>query len=248
MPTNTILSRVQDTFLSNFLNQPSISNESQSMISNPGFDTEDSDLFTDIEYAEQTEDNQKLIELFNSISTEDLNKNTETYPYSTLLHALIKNFDKKDKRPEYLDNLFQLENVDPQHVNVNYRNQMTGSTALMLAASRGQLRLVQTLIHWKADPYARSANQMTAFFCACSRGNVEVAEFLSTYVTREELQLKQTITGKTPKTELEEQLLESPNKEKFLHLLKMINDIEIRHLVQDRVEAEAAADLMNTEE
>lgn len=208
----------------------------------------DSDLWTDIEDAELSENNQKLAILFNSINTEELNKLTETYPNSTLLHALIKHFDREDKYPEYLDTLFNLKNVDPQRININFRNPMTGSTALILAAGRGNLKLVQTLIYWKADPHARTNNQMTPFYCACSHGNVEVAEFLSPYVTREELELKQAITGNTPKAELEELLLESLNKQKFHDLLKIISDIELRHLVQDRIDEDAMLDLMDTGE
>lgn len=147
-----------------------------------------------------------------------------------------------------MDTLFNLKNVDPQRININFQNPMSGSTALILAAGRGNLKLVQTLIYWNANPHARINHQMTPFYCACSHGNVEVAEFLSPYVTRKELGLRQAITGNTPKAELEELLLESLNKQKYHDLLKIVSDIELRHLVQDRINEEAMLDLMDTEE
>lgn len=208
----------------------------------------ESDLWSSIEYEELNDNGEKVKILFNLISTAELNKFTKTDPDCTLLHALIKRFDTENKYPELLNNLFKLENVDPQHVNINSKNPRTGTTALMLAASRGNLKLVQNLLYWKADPHAISENQMTPFSCACNRGNVEVAEFLSTYVTKEELELEQTYTGNTPKEELHEKIMDSPNQRKYHDLLKIICDIELKYLIKERIEAEATAYLTDTEE
>lgn len=194
----------------------------------------DSDLWTDIWYEHHIDNKEGVFRHFNSITTKDLNSPTVLDPNYTLLHKLIKEFDIEDKYPELLNSLFKLKNVEPQLVNINKKSFRTGATALMFAASRGNLELVNTLIAWKANPHIRSANLMTAFSCACNRGQVEVANYLSQYVTREELELQQIHTGNTVKAEVEEKLKEFPDQTQYDALLEIINNIEIRHLVEER--------------
>lgn len=202
----------------------------------------ETDLWADIQSAEERNDYEKLKGYFDLINAEELNKFTTTDPNHILLHALIKFFDLGGKYPRLLNNLFELSNVDPRDVNINFQNPVSGSTALMLAADRGHFRLVQTLLFWKADPHIRSFNQKTAFVCAINNTNVEIAQFLSIYLTREELELEVVYTGQTPREEVEDKLMRDPTEQKYQDLFKIITDIEVRHLVEDRIEEEALID------
>ena len=203
-------------------------------MSDAGVDS-DSDIWTDIWYQDYINDSEGVRRIFNSITTKDLNEPTVIDPNYTLLHKLVKEFDLRNKYPELLNGLFKLKHVDPSLVDIDKKNPRTGSTALMYAASRGHLELVKALIAWKANPHTRSANQMTPFFCACNKGQVEVASFLSHYITKEELELEQSNTGNTVKTEMEEKFRDFPNETKYDMLLKIICDIELRHLVEERI-------------
>lgn len=194
-----------------------------------------SDLWTRIWCQDRIGNKEGLMELFNSITTKDLNNPIAADPDYTLLHILIKEFDLDNKYPELINSIFKLQHVDPQFVNINKRNPTNGATALMFAADRGNLELVNALIAWKANPHAVSTNLMTAFSCACDYGHVEVARYLSVYVTREELELEQIHNGHTVKVEVEEKLREFPHQTKYDTLLKIICDIEIRHLVEERI-------------
>lgn len=194
----------------------------------------DSDLWTNIWYEDHVNNTAGVIELFNSITTKDLNNTTITDPNYTLLHMLIKEFDPQNKYPELVNGIFRLRHVDPQIVNIDKRNPRTGATALMLAANRGNLELVNVLVAWKANPHVLSNTLMTAFTYACTNGHVEVARYLSEYVTREELEVEQTHSGITVKTEVEQKLREFPNLTQYDTLLNIIHDIEVRHLVEER--------------
>ena len=194
-----------------------------------------SDLWTRIWCQDRIGNTAGLMELFNSITTKDLNNPIAADPDYTLLHILIKEFDLENKYPELINSIFKLQHVDPQFVNINKRNPRNGTTALMLAADRGNLELVNALIAWKANPHTLSADLMTAFSCACDCGHVEVARYLSAYVTREELELEQIHNGHTVKVEVEEKLREFPHQTKYDDLLKIICDIEIRHLIEERI-------------
>lgn len=192
------------------------------------------DLWNEIQQAESENNIQNLQLLFQSITAEKLNQFDVLDARYMLLHKLIKFFDLQNKYPQFLNNLFNLPNVDPEKVNINSKNPRNGTTALIHAASRGHLQLVQTLLFWKANPHSRSENQMTPFYCACNHRHVEVAEYLSRYVTKEELQLEQTNTGNTVKENMEKDLMANPNHPKLERLLKLIEDIELRHLVEER--------------
>ncbi len=170
-----------------------------------------SDLWTNIWYEDYIDNMAIVIELFNSITTQDLNDPTTIDPNYTLLQALIRKFDPGDKYPELINGIFRLKHVDSQLVDIDKRNPTNVVTALMLAADRGNLELVNILIAWKADPHALSMNLMTAFACACNCRHVEVARYLSEYVTQEELEVEQTHTGNTVKAEVQEKLREFPH-------------------------------------
>ena len=203
-------------------------------MSDTGFDSE-IDIWTDIWHQDHFNNSESVRIIFNSITTKDLNEPTEVDPYSTLLHKLVQGFDLKNRYPELLNNLFKLKYVDPTLVDIDKKNTLTGSTALMLAAGRGHLELVKELIAWKANPHAKSVHQMIPFFYACKNGQVEVASYLSQYVTKEELELKNSITGDTIKTEMEEGFRYFPREKNYDMLLKIICDIEFRHLVKEKI-------------
>ncbi|XP_072028024.1 ankyrin repeat domain-containing protein 22-like [Amphiura filiformis] len=59
----------------------------------------------------------------------------------------------------------------------NYR----GNTALHLAASRGNARLVQTLLNHSADPVRANNVGISPFDCAANAGHKEIAEMLERY-------------------------------------------------------------------
>ena len=194
-----------------------------------------SDLWTRIWYQDREGNKAGLMELFNSITTKDLNNPVAADPDYTLLQVLIRDFDLENNYPELINSIFKLQHVDPQFVNINKTNPTNGATALMLAAARGNLELVNALIAWKANPHAVSIDLMTAFACACACEHVEVARYLSEYVTREELELEQTYYGHTVRVEVEKNLRQFPHQTKYDTLLKIICDIEIRHLVEERI-------------
>lgn len=194
----------------------------------------DSDLWTNIWYEDHIDNKARVMELFNSITTQDLNDPTTIDPNYTLLQALVREFDPGDKYPELINGIFRLKHVYPQLVDIDKRNPTNGVTALMLAADRGNLELVNVLIAWKANPHASSMNLMTAFAYACNCGHVEVTHYLSEYVTREELEVEQTHTGNTIKAEVQEKLKEFPHQTEYDTLLDIIQNIEIRYLVEER--------------
>lgn len=194
-----------------------------------------SDLYNHIKRAEAKNDYNQLKELFNLITAEELNKYTNTDPSSTLLIAILDYFDINDRYTDLINGLFHLRNVDVQKVNINAQNLVTQKTALITAADRGLFQFVQTLIFWNADPHIITFHQTTAFSCACKEGHVEVAEYLSRYVTREELELRGEFSNKTIKEEMELRLVQIPNDRKTNDLLKIIFNIEMRHLIQKRI-------------
>lgn len=175
------------------------------------------------------------MELLNLITTKDLNGPTLENPDSMLLHLLIDDFDPYDKYSDLLNSIFKLKHVDPQLVNINKKNPRDGTTALMLAAIRGNLELVTTLIYWNADPHAISTDRMAALTFACDAKHVEVARYLSKYVTREELELKPVHTRRTVKAQAQIMLKASPDMTEYDSLLEIIQNIEIRHLVEERI-------------
>lgn len=123
----------------------------------------------------------------------------------------------------------------------------------MLAAIRGNLRLVTQLILWKTDPHARSNIQMTAFSYTIYYYNIEISRFLSVYVTKEELELKNLHNGQTPREGIEQSILHNPAEQKYHDLLNIIHTIELRHLMEDRIKKDVEEDalmdaLINTEE
>lgn len=174
-------------------------------------------------------------ELFNSITAEELNKYTIFDPSYTLLNAVLNYFDKGNRYPYFINGLFQLRNVDIQQVNINAKTPVTQMTALIIAANRGLSQFVPTLLFCNADPHAITIHQTTAFSCACINGHIEVAEYLSFYVTREELELRATFNDNKIKEDLELRLEEIPNDRKTDDLLKIIFNIEIRNLIQEKI-------------
>lgn len=91
------------------------------------------------------------------------------------------------------------------------------------------------MIFWRADPHARSNIQQTAFSSAIHFQNIEVAQFLSTYVTKEELELKNTATRQTTKEVLEELIEGDPTKQTYQDLSNAIDAIELKYFIEDKI-------------
>lgn len=203
-------------------------------------DVMDADLWFCIEAAYRKNNHKKLKKYFNDeLNAKELNTHTDMYPSYILLHVLIRYFDRENKYPGFPSNIFELRNVNPRDVNINFRNPESGTTALMLAAIHGDLRLVTQLILWKANPHARSNIQMTPFSFAICYYNVEVSRFLSVYVTREELELVNLHSGQTPREAIEESISRNPAEQKYHDLLNIIDTIELRFLTEDRIKEDA---------
>lgn len=196
----------------------------------------DYDLWCDIEMAESLNDIEDLKQLFNLITAKELNTSTEFDPDFTLLQKLIKEFDKANKYPDLLNDLFSLPNVDPKDVNINSINLKDGTTPLINAASRGHLKLLETMLFWNVNPHIKSNNQMTAFTYACNHVHINIAKYLSCHVTKEELHIKHLNTGYTIKEELQIRQEAQPNEPKFEELLKIIQNIEINHKIGGKKE------------
>lgn len=62
-----------------------------------------------------------------------------------------------------------------------------------------------------------------------------MTEYLGCYVTREELELRGAFNNKTIKEDLELRLVDIPNNQETNDLLKIIINIEMRHLIQERI-------------
>ena len=193
-----------------------------------------SDLWDHIQRAESKNDYDQLKVLFHRITAEELNKHTLSNPAYTLLNIILHYFDLGNRYPDLINGLFSLPNVDVQQVRINARTSDTRMTALIIATNRGLFQFVQTLLFWNADPHAITNMQATAFSTACTKHEVQIAKYLSPYVTKEELELRSAFNDNTIKEDLELSLEEFPNDRKIKDLLDIIFKIEIRHIIQEQ--------------
>lgn len=141
--------------------------------------------------------------LFNSITAEESNKNSIFDPSYTLLNVILEYFDKRDKYKNLISDLFHLKNINVEQVNINAQNPVTERTALIISTGYGLFQFVLTLLFWNVDPDALKIHQKTAFHCACIQMHIEIAEYLSPYVIREEFELRTTFNNNTIREDLE---------------------------------------------
>jgi ankyrin repeat protein len=66
------------------------------------------------------------------------------------------------------------------------RKNYPGCTALHMAATCGQTRVVELLLSRHADVNAADFSAKTALFCASNNGHAEIVELLKNYSAREE--------------------------------------------------------------
>lgn len=95
------------------------------------------DLFDNIMAEDDHGNEQQLQRIFRLLTTEDLNRTVRWDPNSTLLIALLNQFDTSDRYPNLLLNLFDSPSVQRNLLHLNRGNTQNGVTPLMHTALRG---------------------------------------------------------------------------------------------------------------
>lgn len=172
--------------------------------------------------AESEKNLQKLEEIFQSITSTELNESVSDKDSTTLLISLLLLFDKDDKYPYLVKNLFNSPNFDCSKLDINRSTERKGYTALMSAAYRGHIEIVQKLLVMGADPKARTSDNVTSLFLACKFGHIETFKCLLPLVDHEEFDLKRKFNGKTMKEEAKNLEHKSSN---YTEMVKLIDEV-----------------------
>ena len=149
-----------------------------------------SPTFHAIRNAESEDDREELQRIFNSITTEQLNEPVDIDPGSILLQRIIHTFDPRIKYSHLVIGLFDSPNVDTSRLNINHEHEVNGRTALMFAAYRGNLEVVEKLMSLGANMQITTADNRTAFGYACWMGHIKVVKFFLPLVELREYTLK----------------------------------------------------------
>lgn len=164
-----------------------------------------------IEEAEKNNDTNQLNQIFQSITTEDLNSIIDLDSHSNLVMALLNLFDKENKYPNYLIGLFNSPNVDLNRLNINYQCTFNGMTLLMYAAYHGRLEILQKLLSLGADSTTVSYYNASALYYACIKGQVKIFKILAPLATNEHFDIKKNHNNRTIRDEVVARLSESQN-------------------------------------
>lgn len=164
-----------------------------------------------IEEAEKNNDENQLNQIFQSITTDDLNSIIDLDSHSNLVMALLNLFDKENKYPNFLIDLFNSPNMDPNRLNINCQCTFNGMTLLMYAAYRGRLEILQKLLSWGADTTTISYYNASALYYACIKGEVKIFKILAPLATDEHFDIKKNHNNRTIRDEVVARLSESKN-------------------------------------
>lgn len=177
------------------------------------------DLFDTITAEDGCGNEQQLQRIFRLITTEDLNRTVRWDPNSTLLIALLNQFDTRDRYPNLVLNLFDSPYVHRNQLQVNRANTQNGVTPLMHTALRGQLELSQKLLSWGARADVVTATNATALYFACIKGKVDLFRLLAPLVPTSHFTIKRPHNQRTIRDEVVDKLSTSPDYVALLHLI-----------------------------
>lgn len=178
--------------------------------------------FYAIRNAEEEDDGKELQRIFESITTEQLNEPVPIDPNSIMLQRLIHHFDLKGKYQHLIISLLNSPNVDTSRLNINHQNIVNGRTALMLAAGRGNLKVVKKLLELGANMKITTPDNRTAFAYACWFGHIEVVKlFLPQVELREYTLRSKAVYDKTVIEVVKEEVERKPDLP-YLDLLNLL--------------------------
>lgn len=140
-----------------------------------------------IHEADSKKDIEKLGEIFNSITAEDLNEPTSKAAGSTVIMCLLSLFDENNNYPYFLKNLFNSPNLDHNKLDIDRKNGINGYTPIMYAALRGHIEITQKLLTWGANPKIQTPHNMTALYLAFRFGQFEMFKLLLPLVNKDEI-------------------------------------------------------------
>lgn len=178
------------------------------------------DLFDNIMAEDERRNVQQLQRIFRLITTEDLNRTVRWDPNSTMLIALLNQFDTSNNYPNLVLNLFDSPNVHATQLHVNQGNTQNGVTPLMHTALRGQLELSQKLLTLGARADIVTETNATPLYYACMKGKVEIFRLLAPLVPSTHFTIKRTHNQRTIRDEVVDKLSASAD---YVHLLQLID-------------------------
>ncbi len=187
-----------------------------------------SPTFFAIRTAESQNDGEELQRIFGSITTEQLNERVSIDPGNTLLQRII--FFSPSRYQHLLIGLFDSPNVDTSRLNINHKHDLNGRTALMCAAWRGNLEVVEKLMSLGADMQITTDNNNTAFNCACGGGHIKIVQLFLPFVELREYTLRNRIHN-TIIGSAQDAVAISPNKP-FLDIMKLLAESHEKKLAE----------------
>lgn len=156
-----------------------------------------------ISKADSQKDIEKLCEIFNSITAEDLNEPSSKLAGSTVMMCLLSLFDENNNYPYFLKNLFNSPNLDHDKLDIDRRNGFNGYTAIIYVACRGHIEIVQKLLTWGTDPKIQTPRNMSALYLTFRLGQFKMFKLLLPLVNKNEIDCKRQF-GQSMKEEVKD--------------------------------------------
>lgn len=110
-----------------------------------------SSTFHAITKADLESNEEELQKIFESITTEQLNKHVDIDPGNIRLQRIIHAFDSEQRYQYLIIGLFDSPNVDTSRLDINHQHVQNGLTPLMVAAYRGNFEVLEKLISLGAN-------------------------------------------------------------------------------------------------
>lgn len=177
------------------------------------------DLFDTIMIEDGRGNEPELQRIFRSITTADLNRTVRWDPHSTMLIALLNQFDTGNRYPNLVLNLFDSPRVQTNLLQVNRANTQNGVTPLMHTALRGQLELSQILLSLGARADIMTSTNATPLYHACMKGHVAIFRLLCPLVPSHHFTITRPHNQRTIRDEVVEKLSTSANYAQLLQLI-----------------------------
>lgn len=177
------------------------------------------DLFDTIMTEDARGNEEGLQRIFRSITTRDLNGSVRWDPHSNMLISLLCQFDKGDRYPNLVLNLFDSPHVQTNLLHVNRANTLNGLTPLMYTAQRGQLELSQMLLSFGARADIATSTNATPLSYACTNGHIEIFRLLAPLVPSDHFTMKRPHNQRTIRDEVVDRLSTSANYANLLLLI-----------------------------
>lgn len=184
-----------------------------------------SSKWKDIHEADSKKDIEKLGEIFNSITPEDLNEPTSKVAGSNVMMCLLTLFDENDNYPYFLKNLFNSPNFDHNKLDINRTNGINGYTAIMYTAVRGHVEIAQKLLTWGANPKIQTPHNMSALYLAFRFGQFEMFKLLLPLVNKSEIDCQRQF-GQSMREEAKDRENNSSIRKEWADLIDQIEKEE----------------------